>query len=336
MDHENRSLRIGAAVILCALVLRLGAGGFFLPAVRFLSQPNIASLLIYLETGRIVRFSDSSGDSTSIAENTPAPTAPTEATEPEAILPVFSAADADLVEFYGAELTADPGALLETPLQWDLKGDEPTVLIYHSHATESYTKSPGENYTESSAFRTLSEDYNMVSIGERVAEILEAGGISVIHDRTLHDYPSYNTSYNSSRASMQAYLEQYPSIRLVLDLHRDASGDNNNQMTTAATVDGKDSAQLMLVVATGTSVRPVPDWQENLALGLKLHVQLERLAPGICRYVNLRASRFNQDLSPGALLVEVGAAGNTHPEALTAAEVLAEAILKLAEGANGE
>ena len=338
MDHDKWSLRAGAAVIVCALVLRLGAGGFFLPVARFLSQPNIASLLIYLETGRIVRFSDSQDPSTLFAgiSSPPTDSAETTPTQPSPAIPVFSASDATLVDFYGTDLTVDPGVLLETPLQWDLTGDEPTVLIYHSHATESYTPSAGEDYNESSAYRTLSADYNMVSIGSHVARLLEAGGISVIHDTQLHDYPSYNTSYNSSRTSFQPYLEQYPSIRLVLDLHRDASGDNSNQMTTAARVDGQDSAQLMLVVATGTSARPVPNWQENLALGLKLHVQLERLAPGICRYVNLRSSRFNQDLSPGALLVEVGAAGNTHQEALTAAGVLAQAILELAGGANVE
>ena len=174
----------------------------------------------------------------------------------------------------------------------------------------------------------------MVSVGDRVAELLKAGGINVIHDRQLHDYPSYNGSYTHARKSIQQYLEEYPSIRLVLDLHRDASGDNSNQMTTSAVVDGERSAQIMLVVAAGTDARPVPNWQENLALGLKLHVQLERTADGICRYVNLRASRFNQDLSSGAILVEVGAAGNTHPEAVKAAEVLAEAIIALKYGAN--
>ena len=336
MDHDNRSLRMGAAVILFALVLRLGTGGFFRPLAEMLQQPNMASLMIYLETGRIVRFSDSPGTSTTFAEATVPPTDPTEPTRADIAAPVFSALDAGLVEISGVTVNADPEVLLERPLSWDLTGPEPTVLIYHSHATESYTPSPGENYTESSPFRTLSADYNMVSVGTRVAEILEAGGITVIHDTKLHDYPSYNTSYNSSRASMQAYLEEYPSIRLVLDLHRDASGDNSNQMTTSATVNGEKSAQLMLVVAAGTSARPVPQWQDNLALGLKLHVQLERIAPGICRYVNLRSSRFNQDLGPGSLLVEVGAAGNTHPEALTAAEVLAQGILALAEGANVE
>ena len=331
MDNEKRSLRAGAVVILCALILRLGMGGFFRPVARLFAQPNMVSLLIYLETGRIVRFSDSLGDATVFV-----PVAQTE-TEPATegpTLPCFAAADSGAVEIRGVEAEADVEALLEKPLQWDLTGDEPTVLIYHSHATESFTPSPGENYQESSAYRTLDRDYNMVSIGTRVAEILEAGGVKVIHDRSLHDYPSYNTSYNQSRESMAAYLEQYPSIRLVLDLHRDASGDSSNQLTTHATVDGEDCAQLMLVVAAGTSARPVPQWQENLALGLKLQVQLERAAPGITRYVNLRSSRFNQDLSPGALLVEVGAAGNTHAEALRAAEVLAEAILTLKHGSK--
>ena len=332
MDLDKASLRVGAAAIACAVVLRLATGGFFDPVVHLFSQPNMASLLIYLETGRIVRFSDSSGDTTVFAPVLQKETIPEE-TEPLA-RPVFTAAEAECIDIRGAEINADLGRLLEKSLQWDLTGEEPTVLIYHTHATESYTPQPGEAYTESSAYRTLSEDYNMVSVGTRMAELLEAEGIRVIHDRGLHDYPNYNTSYNSSRASIQDYLRQYPSIRLVLDVHRDASGDNNNQMTTSATVDGERSAQLMLVLAVGTDARPVPNWRENLALGLKLHLQLERTAPGITRYINTRASRFNQDLSSGALLIEVGAAGDTHDQAVRAAEVLAESIAALKFGAN--
>ena len=341
MDHYKWSLRAGAVMILCAFLLRLTATGFFMPMVRLLTKPNIASMIIYLETGRVVRFSDSPGDTTVFApvlyqvpEATQPPDIPTVPVAPE--IPVFTADDARKVQILGAALTADPKQLIQKPLEWDLTGEEPTVLILHTHATESFTRAAGERYTESSAFRTLSEEYNMVSIGNRVAQLLEAGGITVLHDRQLHDYPSYNGSYTHARKSIQQYLEEYPSIRLVLDLHRDASGDNNNQMTTSATVNGEPSAQIMLVVAIGTDSRPVPQWRTNLALGLKLHVQLERTAPGICRYINLRASRFNQDLSPGALLVEVGAAGNSHAEALKAAEVLAEAVIALKYGANLE
>jgi stage II sporulation protein P len=127
-------------------------------------------------------------------------------------------------------------------------------------------------------------------------------------------------------------LAEHPTVKLVLDLHRDASGDNHNQMKTYATVAGKSSAQLMLVVGTDSTGKSNPHWEENLAVALKVQVQTERLHPGVMRYVNLRSQRFNQDLLPGTLLVEVGAAGNSHSEAITAVEALAEGILALAKG----
>ena len=220
-------------------------------------------------------------------------------------------------------------------VQWDLSGSEPTVLILHTHTTESYTKT-GEDYLESSAYRTLDESYNMLSVGDVLVRVLEENGIRVIHDRTLHDYPSYNGSYAHARKTIAGYLEKYPSIQLVLDLHRDASGDIRNQLKTQATVDGEPSAQLMLVMATGSAGLHHPNWQTNLALGLKLQLQLERIAPGITRPMDLRGQRFNQDMTTGSLLVEVGAAGNTHAEAIRAAQVLGRAIVALADGANPE
>ncbi len=338
MDHQQWGLRVGAAVILCAVVLRLAAAGFFQPLADFLAQPKLTSLLIYLETGRIVRFSPSQRETEVFSLEPSAPDFTSGATDAFAALagrPSFSAADAAGVKLKTTtSLSPDLSALVTRPLDWDLTGDAPTVLILHTHTTESYTKSDGEIYEESGAFRTLDEGYNMLSIGDRLAELLEEGGITVIHDRQLHDYPSYNGSYNHARKSIEAYLEQYPTIRLVLDLHRDASGDNNNQLRTKATVNGVPSAQLMLVVGSNASGLKHPNWEQNLALGLKLHVQLERISPGICRYVNLRGQRFNQDESPGALLVEVGAAGNTHAEALKAMEVLSQGILALARGAD--
>ena len=334
MDHDRQTLRIGAAAILCALVLRLGAGGFFQPIADFLTDPKIASFLIYLETGRIVRFSQSSDTAEVFSMESHTPDFAQKA-ENLTLLPGFTAEDGAQIPFrYNCSLRPDAARLITAPLSWDLTSEEPAVLILHTHATESYTKSPGEDYEESSAFRTLDENYNMISVGEHLAELLEAGGITAIQDRTLHDHPSYSGSYNHARKSIAAYLEEYPSIRLVLDLHRDASGSNRYQMRTEATVEGQPSAQLMLVMGTSASGLKHPDWEQNLALGLKLQAQCERIAPGIMRYVNLRSQRFNQDLSPGALLIEVGAAGNTHPEALRAVEVLAEAILALSRGSS--
>lgn len=334
MDQQGRSLRIGAVVILCALVLRLGAAGVFDRVVSWLEKPNIQTFLIYLETGRSVRFSPSCEPPTNSVGESPAPVLSLAvATEPEA-LPGFSSADMELVDIrYSCSLRPDLEALLLQPLDWDLTGAEPTVLILHTHATESYTRD-GESYEESSAFRTLDNGYNMVSVGDRVARILEENGIRVIHDRELHDYPSYNGSYTHARAAIQETLTQYPTIQLVLDLHRDASGDLNNQIHPLATVNGEKSAQLMLVMGSNASGGNHPNWETNLALALKLQVQLEKLAPGITRPVSLRSQRFNEDLTTGSLLIEVGAAGNTHQEALRAAEELAQAIVALKNGAK--
>ena len=103
-------------------------------------------------------------------------------------------------------------------------------------------------------------------------------------------------------------------------------------MDTSAIVDGKESARLMMVVGTNAGGMNHPNWEENLALALKLHVVLEKRYPGLCRAISFRKQRFNQDLSPGAMLIELGAAGNTHAEALVAAEALAQGILELARG----
>ena len=264
-------------------------------------------------------------------------TVPATESEEAETQPVFCAADAEEIKFKnGSGLRYDKGALIEQPLQWDLTAAEPTVLILHTHTTESYTKAKGETYEETAAFRTLDEAYNMVSVGDHLAQLLTDGGVTVIHDRELHDYPSYNGSYNHARKAMERNLKENPSICLVLDLHRDASGDVQNQMRTKATVDGAAAAQIMFVVGTNGTGLKHPDWKENLALALKLQVQMERLAPGICRKLNLRGQRFNQDQSPGALLVEVGAAGNTREEALRAVEVLAQAILDFSHGTAAE
>ena len=326
MDQQQKSQRLGIWVIAFALAVRLTSDGWLQPLLDKLSDPNIQSFLIYIETGRKVRFSSSSGELANPDGESPGPLGDA--------MPVFSAQDAASVEVaYACDLRPDLEALMAVPLTWNLTGDGPTVLILHTHTTESYTKT-GETYLESGDWRTLNADYNMLSIGDAVAEMLSAGGITVIHDRELHDYPSYNGSYNHARKAISYYLKKYPTISLVLDLHRDASGDYKNQMRTLASVEGHDSAQLMMVVGTNASGLTHPDWKKNLSLALKLHTVLEDTAPGITRPITLRAQRFNQDLSPGALLIEVGAAGNTHAEALRAARVLAQGILVLAKGSG--
>ena len=322
MKELHRARRVGCTAVLCALVMRLFAAG--VPEKLYLCyvEPNIDALLTKLETGRNVRFSSSVGTFSPDFMESPPPFLP----EPtESPIPAFSGEEAvDL--YYAVQKQPNIDALLAEPLRWDLYGEEPTVLILHTHTTESYTRQ-GEPYRETSSWRTLDEGYNMIAIGDLVAGILKENGIGVVQEKKLHDYPSYNGSYIRSRQSLAEMLEAYPGIRLVLDLHRDAAGDGASQMRTLAEVAGTPSAQLMVVIGTNHA-----RYEENLSLGLKLHVWLEQQAPGIMRPLQLRAQRFNQDLSTGALLIEVGAAGNSHKEARTAAEQLAEAIVALAKG----
>lgn len=333
MDIEHKSLRIGTGAILCAVILRLFSGGLLDAAVSALSEPEVASVIFYLETGRVLRAPEPQAPTDPEITAPPETTVP-EATEPETpdILAAFSSEDAALVEvnsFCGYD--ADIENLLLQPLSWDLTENAPSVLILHTHTSESYTKT--ESYTEDSDYRTLNENYNVVSIGARLAQLLEDGGLHVLHDRAIHDYPSYNGAYAHAREYIADYLEQYPSIRMVLDIHRDAMEDTDGaQIGYTVSADGQATAQLMLVIGSDAGGLTHPDWQANMALAVKLHAQLEKNCPGICRPISFRSQRFNQDLSPGALLVEVGAAGNTRAEALLAAEHLAQGILTLAHG----
>ena len=328
---KRRSLKFGLALVACAVVWRALSMGALEPVKALLSQPGAASFLLYLQTGHIYRER---------LETAP-PSVPTE--QPETVPPAtegpeergwfFEPEDASLVRVsdkcgYGADVPA----LLLSELKWDLTQGGPAVLIVHTHGTECYTPGPGEEFTQSSPYRTLDDGYNLVSIGDEVARLLEAGGVETIHDRTPHDSPSYNDAYNQSRMSVEEYLERYPSIRMVLDLHRDAASTPSGQLRTLAQVDGEDSAQLMMVVGTDASGLDHPNWPENMALAIKLTALLEKTHPGLTRPISFRSQRFNQDLSPGAMLIEVGAAGNTHAEALRAARALAKGILALAGG----
>lgn len=314
---EQKALQVGAAMLMLALLLRL-AGSWQA------GQEELGRTLLFFSSGRLVTETVPPEEETTLAAEEPL--------EEAAAIPAFGESQERLVQVT-ADWEVDTLALLRQPLNWDLTGDKPTVLILHSHATESYEKEAG--YTESSPYRTVDTDYNMVSVGARVAELLEAGGITVIHDRTLHDYPSYNSAYGNARAAIEACLGENPSVCLVLDLHRDAAENpDGSQKYSAVTVGGRSAARLMLVMGSDKGSLSYPNWEQNLALAVKLQAQLEQRYPGLCRPVKLVASRYNQDLSTGALLVEVGTAGNTHAEALAAAEFLAEGILSLANGAN--
>ena len=333
MEDKDKIIRRWLALMICTVALLL-AERLAKPVGMLLSKPEVASFLVYMQTGRVVKLPEAPTQVTEPSITAPIQTEPVQTAQPEDVAYCFSPEDAELVQVSSlCAYTVDLEAMLLSELDWQLAADAPTVLILHSHATESYTKTESESYVSSAAYRTLDTGHNMIRVGAELKALLEENGIRVIHDTTLHDHPSYTDAYVNSRETALRYLEEYPTIRLVLDLHRDAAElQGGGQLETAAAVDGKPSAQLMLVVGSDAGGRIHPGWRENMALAVKLHARLETRYPGLCRPISLRTERFNQDLSSGALLVEVGAAGDTLEESLTAVRALAEGIADLAGG----
>ena len=318
MDWERRCMQLCAGVLILAVYLRLWAGGVLTPVGQALQSRDAASFLLYLHTGRVVRLISPETVPAvpviQISEQTPV---------------VFEGRDMELVEISDEPgLSPDSEALLTAPLELELADGEPRVLILHSHTTESYTQT-GERYEETSPYRTLDPGHNMIALGRIVADILRDAGIGVIHDTDFHDYPSYNGSYSHAAASTKAYLEEYPTIELILDLHRDAADTPTGQMATRCSIGGEEAARLMFVLGTDKRLDH-PDWERNLSLALKLQVLLEKENPGICRSLTLSKNRYNQHLGNTALIVEIGAAGNTLDQAKLAARELGEAIVQLA------
>lgn len=223
----------------------------------------------------------------------------------------------------------------EIDLNWYLKSDMPFklsgngahVLIIHTHGSEAYL--PVNNELDD-VERTTDTRYNVVRIGDEIESILKSKGISVIHDRNIYDNPTYSGSYTRALDAIGNHMKKNPGIKVILDIHRDSiCADDGTKYKTVATVNGKKCAQLMLVMSTGESGLPHPNWQENLKFGVKLQCQIANKYPGLMRPINLRKERFNMHVTNGSLLVEVGSSANTLDEALTAIRPFSEELSAL-------
>lgn len=219
----------------------------------------------------------------------------------------------------------------DLPFRWE-DTDAPQVLILHTHTTEAYMTYDGGYYNAADRHRTTDHTKNVCAVGEAVRLALAAAGINAIHDTTLHDSPIYSGAYNRSAVTAQAYLEQYPTIKVVLDLHRDAVMEGSGTLVKpTATVEGRSVAQMMLITGVvSTSALPHPLWQDNLTFATRLQQALDGVSPDLMRPINTVASRYNQHLSPGWVLVEVGSEGNTVEEAVYAGQILGRTLAALA------
>ena len=293
-----------------------------------------------LPAGAPLEEADAAAEEAAPAEETPAePAAPEDG---GTAVPQTITANANTVSGGGVEvnnntsgITVDPAALAASALTQTIApaSQGPQILIMHTHGSEAYTMAGSDVYTETDTSRTDDPNFNMIRVGEEMKAVFESMGFSVIHDTTLYDYPNYTGSYTRSLAGIQAMLEQYPTISVVLDVHRDALIAADGTVYKAVTqVNGENTAQVMLVVGTNDAGLTHPGWQDNLNLAAHIQLAMTGIAPTLARPINLRAQRFNQHLTPCSLLVEVGTSGNTLQEALRGARYFAQAAGSVYQG----
>lgn len=207
--------------------------------------------------------------------------------------------------------------------------DEPQVLIMHTHTTECYMPYTGDIYDTTYSTRSTDNSRNMVAVGDVIAEQLQAAGIGVLHDVTQHDYPSYNGSYDRSAKTVRDYLEKYPSIKVVLDIHRDAIVSGDTVTAPVVETDQGTAAQVMIISGCDDGTMDYPNWRDNLAFAIDLQQQMESDHPGFTRPVLFDYRLYNQNLTTGSLLIEVGSHGNTLPQALLAGEWIGQSLVNL-------
>ncbi len=227
----------------------------------------------------------------------------------------------------------DFAALLQQgPVLENADTDEPLVLVFHTHTSETYLLSDNGVFWEDYSTHTLQSEQNMIRIGRVLTERLRENGIGVIHDTRVYD-TDYTTAYASSRQGIQQILEQYPSVEIVLDVHRDAfyySDDSRGK--PVCEINGKKAAQIMIISgAQEGDIVDFPNWETNLRFALALQDTAGTLYPGLMRPLFFCQRKYNMDVGKNSLLLEIGSDANSLDEALYAADLCAGVIAKVVE-----
>lgn len=203
--------------------------------------------------------------------------------------------------------------------------DEPLVLIMHTHTTESYEDTATEAYNSADEQRSTDLSETVVAVGEVIASKLEEAGIGVIHDIVMHDYPNYSGAYDRSSDRVEELLAEYPSIRVVVDVHRDAIESDGVRYAPVATIDGKPCAQVMIICGNLN----VPQYRYNLRFASRLQSKMETLYPGLTRPLLFSERNYNQELTKNSFLIEMGSSSNSLEEAMYAGELVGVALAEL-------
>lgn len=207
------------------------------------------------------------------------------------------------------------------PLDFKIDNNGAQVLIMHTHTTEAYNEDND---------RSTDNSRNMVAVGDRICDVLNENGISAIHDTTVHDYPSYNGAYGRALTTIQNNIRANTGIKVVLDVHRDGLvKSDGTKLKVETEIDGTKAAQVMLVIGSDSMGLKHDNWRKNMVFASKIQKKANEMYPELMRPLNLREERFNQHLTTGSLIIEVGSNGNSLDEALVGGEAVAKVIAEV-------
>ncbi|MBQ4151085.1 MAG: stage II sporulation protein P [Clostridia bacterium] len=208
--------------------------------------------------------------------------------------------------------------------------EEPLVLIVHTHGTESFSSEEYSYYSENFNHpRSEDTSKNVVAVGKTLCDALNEKGIPTIHCEIMHDRESYINAYDRSAESIRNYLEEYPSIQYVFDVHRDSLIRSDLTKLRPVTLkDGSPCAQIMMIVGSDEKGAGEYDWESNLQLASAVQHNLFADSPSVARHIYLRGASYNQQYAKYGLLLEIGSCGNTLSEAKEAAKAFADAFEK--------
>lgn len=227
------------------------------------------------------------------------------------------------------DLKLDLGGYLKTELPYKLEDtSEPQVLIVHTHATESYMEDDLGYYYESFYPRDTDDNYNVIAVGNAIQTQLEKSGIGVAHCCEHHDDPQYYGAYDNCAQSINEYLQKYPTIKLVLDIHRDSiTTDENEKIKPTFEYNGKKAAQIMIMCGNDNyGYYDFPNWEQNMNLAVKLQSKAESKYPGMTRPLYFGNFMYNMNLGQTSLLIEMGTDANTLEEAVYSGQLLGDVI----------
>lgn len=221
---------------------------------------------------------------------------------------------------------------LNKKVQINITKNKPAVLIYHTHTTETYELLEREFYTISRSTRSADSKENMVRIGEEICKVLEENGYKTIHDKTVYD-ETVSGAYDRSRENISKILKENPSIQVALDVHRDSIYQKDgSRIKTVTEINGRNAAQIMIISGCEDgNVTDFPNWKKNFTFALRLQEKLAYDNKNLMRPLMFCSRKYNMDLIPCALSVEIGTDANTITEAVYSAQLFANSLSKFLE-----